>query len=794
MSELPLREGDLAVVKPGHVEFLSAITLATLSLVTFAILAPLARRRLPEIDAFLPAYESSLAVCDLITAVLLFAHFNRSKSYAVLILACAYLYEALVVVPHMLTFPGLFSASGLLGAGTQTTSWLYCFWHGGFAALVLAFAIVRRQAPYARAAGHRLPILAAIAATAVLAAAVVILATAGQDYLTPIIEHGDYSMLVTKGVSPAICMICVIALVLLLPRLRASALDLWLGVVMTAWLCDVMLSAIVGASRFDLGWYGGRMFGLFATVVLLVLLLIEFNKLDERLVLRTAELRASRALIERFFESSAECFAIMMQAEGEKFRYEEVNAATLALYGKRRSEVVGRTTEEVLGEPGATELNAHLANIVSSRAPLRYERVQGEKIIEAMATLAPQDEGHPLRVVISARDITERRNLEDQLRQSQKMEAIGQLTGGIAHDFNNMLAIVMGSLDIARRRLKANSTDGLIKWIDAAAEGAARAATLTSRLLSFSRRQALDPKRLDLNDVVAATSELLRQTIPESVQIETVLAGGLWKVFVDPTQVENALVNLAVNSRDAMPNGGKITLETRNTDLDDRYARLHADVRPGQYVMISVTDSGVGMSGETANRAFEPFFSTKEQGKGTGLGLSQVFGFVKQSHGHVKIYSELGHGTTVKLYLPRLIQSGGEPKAKMLSPEPRSARGELVLVVEDEAAVRQMSMEALRELGFAVLATESPSHALEILAEKEEIALLFTDVVMPGMTGRELADRARAMRPGLKVLYTTGYSRNAIVHNGVLDPETYLLAKPFTIDELAAKLEQILAG
>jgi len=352
----------------------------------------------------------------------------------------------------------------------------------------------------------------------------------------------------------------------------------------------------------------------------------------------------------------------------------------------------------------------------------------------------------------------------------------------------------MGSLDIARRRLRTDSTEGLIKWIDSAAEGAARAATLTSRLLSFSRRQALDPKRLDLNDVVAATSELLRQTIPESVQIETVLAGGLWKVFVDPTQVENALLNLAVNARDAMPNGGKITMETRNSDLDDRYAKMHADVKSGQYVMISITDTGVGMSPDTAQRAFEPFFSTKEQGKGTGLGLSQVFGFVKQSHGHVKIYSELGHGTTVKLYLPRLVQSGAEVTTKLISRESRTTRGELVLVVEDEAAVRQISMEALRELGFAVLSTQSPRDALQILADNEKIALLFTDVVMPGMNGRELARQALAMRPKLKVLYTTGYSRNAIVHNGVLDPETFLLAKPFTIDELAAKLEQILAG
>jgi PAS domain S-box-containing protein len=794
MSELPLREGDLAVVKPGRVELVSAIALATLSLATFAILAPLARRPLLKIDAFLPAYESSLALCDLITAVLLFAHFNRGRSYALLILASAYLFEALVVVPHMLTFPGIFSPSGLLGAGSQTTSWLYCFWHGGFALIVLTFVILRRRAPYARAAGRRLPILAAVAATAAAAAAVVTLATAGQDYLTPIVEHGDYTMLVTKGVSPTMCAICVITLVLLLPRLRASALDLWLGVVMTAWLCDVLLAAVVGASRFDLGWYGGRMFGLFATIVLLVLLLIEFNKLDERLESRTAELRASKVLIERFFENSAECFAIMIQAEGEQFRYEEVNPATLALYGKQRSEVLGRTTIEVLGEPSAAQLNAHLASVVASRTPQRYERIQGDRIIEALATLAPKEEEQPPRIIISARDITERRNLEEQLRQSHKMEAIGQLTGGIAHDFNNMLAIVMGSLDIARRRLKNNSTEGLIKWIDNASEGAVRAATLTSRLLSFSRRQALDPKRLDLNEIVAATSELLRQTIPENVQIETVLAGGLWKVFVDPTQVENALLNLAVNARDAMPNGGKITMETCNSHLDDRYAKVHADVKPGQYVMISITDTGVGMSADTAQRAFEPFFSTKEQGKGTGLGLSQVFGFVKQSHGHVKIYSELGHGTTVKLYLPRLVRSGAEPARKAISLGPRTARGELILVVEDEAAVRQMSMEALRELGFAVLATESPSHALQILTENEDIALLFTDVVMPGMTGRQLADRALAMRPKLKILYTTGYSRNAIVHNGVLDPKTFLLAKPFTIDELAAKLEQILAG
>jgi nitrogen-specific signal transduction histidine kinase len=398
------------------------------------------------------------------------------------------------------------------------------------------------------------------------------------------------------------------------------------------------------------------------------------------------------------------------------------------------------------------------------------------------------------RVIVSARDITERRLLEEQLRQSQKMEAIGQLTGGIAHDFNNMLAIVMGSLDMARRRLATGTSEGLQKWIDNAAEGATRAATLTSRLLSYSRRQPLDPRVLDVNALVSGMSQLLRQTIAETVEIETVLAAGLWKVFADPGQVENCLVNLAVNARDAMPEGGRITIETRNADLDDRYASLQSDVRPGQYTMVSVTDTGSGMSPDVIERAFEPFFSTKAPGKGTGLGLSQIFGFVKQSNGHVAIYSEVGHGTTVRLYLPRHAgAAAAAPVAPGLAATP-PASGELILVVEDEPAVRRVSVQALQELGYRTLSAEDPAHALKLLADDGGIALLFTDVVMPGMTGRQLADQARLTRPDLKVLYTTGYSRNAIVHNGVLDTGAFFLPKPFTVDELGAKVSQVLSG
>ena len=773
-------------------EFTGAILIAIATVATFVLIAPSARYAMPRIPAFVPAYEAALALTDLITAVFLFAHFNRAKSYAVLILACAYLYSAAIVVPHLLTFPGVFSEAGLLGGGTQTTAWLYCFWHGGFAAFVVAFALLRRKATNARAHYPAAPLVfGAALVTLGIVAVLTLLATFSDAYLTPIIEHGDYSMLVTKGISPAICLLCVVALVLLWPRRRLSALDLWLLVVMTAWLCDVVLGAVVGSSRFDLGWYAGRSFGLFAAIILLILLLVEFNRLDHRLETRTAQLHASETLIRTFFENSSECFAVLAEAGDGEFRYEEINAATLALYGKTRGEVLGRTTSEVISGIRAVELNTQLAAALRSQTPYRYERLQGDSTIEALATPLPLVDQRPRQVLVSARDITQRRKLEEQLRQSQKMEAVGQLTGGIAHDFNNMLAIVMGSLDLARRRLANGSADGVVKWIDNASDGAARAATLTSRLLSFSRRQALDPKVLDLNSHVAATSQLLRHTIPETVEIETVLAAGLWKVLADPNQIENCLVNLAVNARDAMPNGGRLTVETRNTDLDERYALLHPEMKPGQYVMVAVTDTGVGMAAETARRAFEPFFTTKPPGRGTGLGLSQVFGFVRQSNGHVNIYSELGHGTTVKLYLPRQAGPESISEARLTRHDLRAAQGELVLVVEDDPAVREVSAEALRTLGFTALCAESPGHALQLLEEKQQIALLFTDVVMPEMTGRELADKALRMRGDLKVLYTTGYSRNAIVHNGVLDRDTVLLPKPFTIEELSVKLSQV---
>jgi PAS domain S-box-containing protein len=391
-----------------------------------------------------------------------------------------------------------------------------------------------------------------------------------------------------------------------------------------------------------------------------------------------------------------------------------------------------------------------------------------------------------------------RKRVEESLRQAQKMEAVGQLTGGVAHDFNNLLTVVLGGLDMIGRHLSelppSSAVTRMTRAKEMALQGAKRAATLTSRLLAFSRQQALDPQVIDANKLVAGTCDFLRRTLGEAVSLETVLAGGLWRGFVDSHQLENALLNLALNARDAMPNGGKVTIETANCYLDQAYvAPLQEPVEAGQYIMIAVADTGVGMDRPTQQRAFDPFFTTKGIGRGTGLGLSQVYGFVRQSGGHVRIYSEIGQGTTVKIYLPRHV---GDEQMTEREPRPhdtaRAIGTETILVVEDDEALRSYTTEILVELGYRVLAAHDGPSALQML-ENSQVDLLFTDVVMPGgMNGRQLADEAVRRRPKLKVLFTTGYTRNAIVHHGRLDAGVQMIGKPFSFNELGAKVRALL--
>ncbi len=390
-------------------------------------------------------------------------------------------------------------------------------------------------------------------------------------------------------------------------------------------------------------------------------------------------------------------------------------------------------------------------------------------------------------------EMAERARAEQALRQSQKMEAVGRLTGGVAHDFNNMLAIVIGNLDVLLGRFP-KADPQLLRLVRAALEGAQRGATLTRRLLAFSRLQPLDPSATDVARSVADMSDLLRRTLGEKIAMETVNGAGLWLAHIDRGELETAIVNLAINARDAMPQGGKLTIETGNAFLDRAYAAANPGVEPGQYVIVAVTDTGCGMTPEVIEQVFEPFYTTKPVGAGTGLGLSQVQGFVTQSGGHVSLYSEPGLGTTVKLYLPRSHAEAAEVEAPPAAAAAPHGKGVTVLVVEDEAGVREFAAEALGSLGYAVLAAAGAREAMTILERSPDIGILLTDVVMPEMNGRLLAGQARARRPGLKVVYMTGYTRNAIVHNGVLDFDAHLVSKPFTVAELGAELDAVLAA
>jgi PAS domain S-box-containing protein len=400
-------------------------------------------------------------------------------------------------------------------------------------------------------------------------------------------------------------------------------------------------------------------------------------------------------------------------------------------------------------------------------------------------------------VYCTGRDITAEREAEielsaaqEALRQSQKMEAIGQLTGGIAHDFNNLLTGILGSLDLVRRRMAANKSDDIPRLMDAASTAALRAAALTHRLLSFARRQSLDTRPNDINRLVASMEDLLTRTLGERIELHCVLGGDLWTALTDANQLESALLNLAINARDAMPNGGRLTIETVNMRLDESFTSLNEDVQPGDYVVIGVSDTGVGMSPEVLAKAVDPFFTTKPVGEGTGLGLSVIYGFIKQSQGHLRMYSEAGRGTTVKLFLPRALQNAVD--IDTVAVETPRGQGETILVVEDDTTVRLIISDALQDLGYTILVAPDARAAIPLLKSTQRIDLLISDVVLPHINGRKLAEMARVLRPNLKVLFVSGYAENATVRGDFLDSGMDMLAKPFALDALAAKVRAMI--
>jgi PAS domain S-box-containing protein len=400
-------------------------------------------------------------------------------------------------------------------------------------------------------------------------------------------------------------------------------------------------------------------------------------------------------------------------------------------------------------------------------------------------------------VYCTGRDITAERAAEaellaaqEALRQAQKMEAIGQLTGGIAHDFNNLLTGILGSLDLVRRRMAQKKFDDIPRFMDAASNSAKSAAALTHRLLSFARRQPLDSRPNDVNRLVAGMEDLLRRTLGERVELRCALADDLWTAFTDANHLESAMLNLAINSRDAMPHGGGLTIETANIQLSKEYASSQVDVKPGDYVAVRVSDTGVGMSPDVLNRAVDPFFTTKPPGEGTGLGLSGIYGFVKQSRGHLRIDSELGQGTTVTLYLPRATQNAVD--FAVASKEAPRGQGETILLVEDDATVRLVIGDSLQDLGYKIHAASDARDAIALLRTSQHIDLLISDVVLPHVNGRKLAETARGLRPNLRVLLVSGYAESAVVRSDFLDPSMQMLTKPFALDALAARVHAMI--
>jgi PAS domain S-box-containing protein len=486
----------------------------------------------------------------------------------------------------------------------------------------------------------------------------------------------------------------------------------------------------------------------------------------------------------------------------------------VATWNRGAERIKGYSAEEIIGrhfsafyteEDKAAGVPARALATAASEGKFETEgwrvRKDGSRFWASVVIDPIYEDGEVVGFAKVTRDVTERmetqrilRETEERLAVSQRMEAVGQLGGGIAHDFNNLLMIIIGNLERAARAaqtLGASDTN-LQRSIANAMRGAQRASTLTHRLLAFSRRQPLNPRILDLNKYLPGVADFLQRSLGETVELEVTGAPGLWPIEVDVSQLETTLINLAVNARDAMPGGGKLTVEACNQALDRDYCRANPEVAPGQYALISISDTGQGMPADVLARAFEPFFTTKEIGHGTGLGLSQVYGFVKQSGGHVKIYSEPGLGTTVKLYFPRAREQASDVQEES-GVWRGNADNETVLVVEDDQDLRWYLIEALRDLNYRAIGAPDAAGALRVLEQPStKIDLMLTDVVMPRMNGRELFRRAQELRPGLKVLFVSGYSRNAVVHQGRVDLDVQLIQKPVSLQDLAARIRDML--
>jgi PAS domain S-box-containing protein len=804
-GELQGAEAVVATATAGPRQRRIAIAAIILSAAAFAACVPYARMKLTPVPAFIPAYEAQLLLIDLITAIMLVGQYVQLRSAALLALGAGYLFDALMVISHALSFPGLIAPAGWLGSGGETTAWLYMFWHGGFAIFVMAYAGLRRGADGdAATALPRYAVGFVVAAVIGLVTGLTLLSASRS--LLPAIMAGNGYTPALKFVVGAVWGLSLLALLVLVRRRAYSLLDLWLIVVMVAWLFDIALSAVLNAGRFDLGFYAGRLFGLAAASFVLAVMLVETGALQAKLAMATAQLRdQARELERRVRERTRE----VVRVNGRLQAFLEASplaivmldpAGVVALWNPAAERTFGYTAAEAIGRLPPYLADAHMADFQARIARAAddaavsgfYETQRTRKdgaVVDLGVHWARINEGSgemPGVVAVIA-DTTERKKLESHLRQAQKMEAVGNLAGGMAHDFNNHLGVIILNLDVLKDRLADGAEDA--ELADEALNAALRGAELIRRLLAFARRQPLQPQRTDINRLIAEIAKLLDRTLGETIKITLDLDPDLWPAVIDPAQLESSLTNLATNARDAMPNGGELTVASGNRYLDEDYAATHTEVTPGDYAMVEVSDSGDGIPPELLSQVFEPFFTTKAAGSGTGLGLSMVYGFIKQSGGHINIYSEVGIGTTVRLYLPR--GDAREAAAAAAPPAVGRGRGETVLAVEDNPGLRRVVVRQLSELGYRVIEAADAGAALAIL-EEQPVALLFSDVVLPGgITGYELARLAKARWPGVKIVLTSGFPENRM-GDEIAGENIKLLGKPYRRQDIARVIGEIL--
>lgn len=786
LSSLPARRSEIR---------LALAVVAASSLVFFGT-APFARVQWPRVDAFIPIYESALIVSDLVTAALLLGQVAVTRSRGLLILASGYVFTASVAVVHLLSFPGAFSATGLLGAGPQTTAWLYMLWHSGFPLAVAAYALLKGRPGHVNEIQGRpaTAISSSLGGVVLIVGAVAFLTTAGQHALPSIMRDNGYTPLMIAVVS-TVWSLSLLALGLLWFRRPHSVLDLWLMVVMCAWLFDIALSAVLNAGRFDLGFYVGRMYGLLAANFVLFVLLSDSVGLHALacgiLDKRTAELAKANAKLQALIDSSP----LATVALDLDCRVVTWGQAAERIFGYASGEVIGRPYP-LVPEGGWEDFKRLFDRVVVNGEIVRDMAVHRRRKDGAVRDILFS--GAPLRgadqrvvgAVYTLEDVTEKRQVEQKLVQAQKMEAVGQLTGGIAHDFNNILGLIIGNLDQLLET--GHEPAAVTKYGTAAVDAALQASQLIRRLLAFARNQPLEPKLLDLSAVAKGMEPLLRRTLGERITIETRFEENVWPVLADPVQFENAILNLAINARDAMPNGGRLVLICKNVTLDETAAAA-SDLPVGDFVALTVSDTGTGIPADLLARVFEPFFTTKEIGKGSGLGLSMVYGYAKQSGGTVKIYSEVGRGTDVRLYLPRARAATAADPTTGAKAAPLPKGTETILVVEDKGDMRQLVVSLLQSLGYRVIDAADAATAVELLGRGEPIDLLFTDVVMPGpLSGADLAREARRVRPDLPIVLTTGFSDPKTVRAIVEAVGATTVTKPYRKADLAEHLRLVL--